>query len=147
MSFIYGNGTLQSSQLQSTPTNEKSANSCNRTQPSLAFLAPTKKGLRSQILKCKILLASLMPISDCHQSAAQPFLPINLCLSICSSILLVNLCSSFFACQYAHQHYWSSAPVYITIIIKSISMYASSMHHHHQGLNLSSRYQDHQQGL
>ena len=28
------------------------------TGPSLVFLAPTKKGLRSPILKCKILLAS-----------------------------------------------------------------------------------------
>ena len=28
------------------------------TRPDLVFLAPTKKGLRNPILKCKILLAS-----------------------------------------------------------------------------------------
>ena len=48
------------------------------TGPNLVFLAPTKKGLRSPILKCKIILASLMPISDCHQSAAQPSMLINI---------------------------------------------------------------------
>ena len=51
--------------------------------PSLVFLAPSKKGQRSPILKCKILLASLMPISDCHQSAA----PL-LCSSTMSSLLI-----------------------------------------------------------
>ena len=44
------------------------------TRPNLVFLAPTKKWLRNTILKCKILLASLMSISDCHQSASQPSL-------------------------------------------------------------------------
>ena len=47
------------------------------TRPILVFLAPTMKGLRSPILKCKIPLASLMPISDCHQSVAHQPLFIN----------------------------------------------------------------------
>ena len=45
----------------------------------MVFLAPTKKGLRNPILKCKNQLASLMSISDCHQSAAQSYLLINFC--------------------------------------------------------------------
>ena len=64
------------------------------TGPSLVFLAPTKKGLRSPILKCKTLLASLMPISDCHQSAAIIYLccSINLYWSTSAHYtLLVNL--------------------------------------------------------
>ena len=62
--------------------------------PDLVFLAPTKKGLRSTILKCKTLLASLISISNCHQSAAQPS-------------LLINLYSSTFARQSTHQKRWS----------------------------------------
>ena len=31
--FIYGNGRLQSSRLQSAPTDKKSTKYCNRTQP------------------------------------------------------------------------------------------------------------------
>ena len=54
----------------------------------LVFLAPIKKGLRTPILKCNILLTSLMPIFDCHQSVAQPSLLINLCLSTMSSLLI-----------------------------------------------------------
>ena len=59
------------------------------TRPILVLLAPTKKGLRSPILNCKIPFASLMPISDCHQSAAQPYTTTAQSTS-------------------AHQHYWSS---------------------------------------
>ena len=99
-----------------------------RTESNLVFLAPTKKGLRSLILKCKILLASLMPIFDCHQSAAQPSLLIILCSLISAGQpLLITLCQS------THQQCWSiSAHVHITIIIKS--MHASRYQDHHQGL-------------
>ena len=48
------------------------------TRPGVVFLAPTKKGLRSPILKCQTQLASLMSIFDCHQSDAQPLILINL---------------------------------------------------------------------
>ena len=68
------------------------------TRPKLVFLAPTNKGLRSLILKCKILLANLMPITDCHLSVVQPSLLINLC----SSTLLVNHWSSLLAHQPAY---------------------------------------------
>ena len=59
------------------------------TGPSLVFLAPTKKGLKSLILKCK----------QSYGSVAQPTsaLHINLCSSLCWSTLLINLwsiCSS-----------------------------------------------------
>ena len=41
--------------------------------PSLVFLNPTKKELRNPILKCKTRLASLMSISDCHQSTIHTY--------------------------------------------------------------------------
>ena len=85
-SLFIVHGRQQSSRLQSAPTDKKSTNS--ETGPSLVSLAPTKNGLRSPILKCKSILASLMLISDCHQSAAHQH-----CSSstnqLCSSLLLV----------------------------------------------------------
>ena len=43
------------------------------------FLAPTKKGLRNPVFKCKAQLASLISISNCHQFVAI----IYLCSSTC----------------------------------------------------------------
>ena len=94
------------------------------TGPSLVFLDPTKKSLRSPILKCKIPLASLMPIFYCHQSAAQPSLLIILCLSTLSS-LLVNLFYSsilLLITQSAHWCCWSFAKYcWSSIVIKVCS--------------------------
>ena len=59
--------------------------------PSLVFLAPTKKDLRSPILKCKIPLASLMPIFDCHQSAAHQPLLVNQLIKTAGQALLITL--------------------------------------------------------
>ena len=59
------------------------------TRPNLVFLSPTKKGLRSPVLKCKILVARLIPIFDCNQSVAhQPLLK-----TIGSSLLIILVIS------------------------------------------------------
>ena len=63
--------------------------------PNLVFLAPTKKGSSCPILKCKILLASLMLIFDCHQSATQPYTLIN----TVGQSLLITRCWSISAHQ------------------------------------------------
>ena len=81
------------------------------TGPSLVFLTPTKKGLRSPILKCKIILASnhndllhnqpMLCISiSTHQSTGQHCSLIfgqyshPATQNCCSSQLLINLWSS-----------------------------------------------------
>ena len=53
------------------------------TGPILVFLAPTKKGLKSPILKCKTQLASLMSLCHCYQlplSYTFAHQPVNLLL-------------------------------------------------------------------
>ena len=67
------------------------------TGPSMVFLAPTKKSLRSPIIKCKIPLASLMPIFDRHQSVAHHSICSSMLLVICS--ILMVLCSSLWLQQ------------------------------------------------
>ena len=94
------------------------------TRPNLVFLAPTKKFLRSPILKCKIPLASLIPITDCHQFASLPLLLINLR----SSTLLVN--HSLLA-QSGHQHllFINVARQSVHVISPSSSSVSACIHH------------------
>ena len=96
------------------------------TGPSLVFLTPTKKGLRSPIIKCKIPLGSNL-MALLHN---QPLLCLSLLLNTsvhhrCSSLLLIATahlcfsslllittthlcCSSLLLISAAHLYCWSS---------------------------------------
>ena len=89
------------------------------TGTNLVFLAPTKKGLRSPILKCKILHAMLMSIYDCHQSTSQPLLLINLVKYAHQSLLvsmLITLVKS------AHQRFLVNLIITMLVNIASQSL-------------------------
>ena len=60
------------------------------TEPSLVFLAPTKKGFRNPILKYKIPLASLMSICYSTIYAHQPLL-VNQLIKTVGQALLITL--------------------------------------------------------
>ena len=100
------------------------------TGPNMFFLAPTKKGLRSPILKCKILLASI--------SSHVP-LYFDLCWSIYSPLFAHQYCCNTANSSRSAQYIVVSINLscllhFVTGLVLDdiIKEYVLTLHHHHQ---------------